>query len=89
MTGGGKDHDGETFPQAVDRLGDNLEDPFDRHRKSRGRLGWKDIPHAITNLPVTLAREQPWLAGHLWLWTAVAALLAFAVGFVTAVVVLS
>jgi hypothetical protein len=73
-------HDGETFAQAVDRLSDNLEDPFDRHRKSRGRIGWKDLPHSVTNIPVTLARERPWLAGHLWLYTVLGLLTVIALG---------
>lgn len=68
-------HDGETLAQAVDRLGDDLEDPFDRHRGARGRVGWKDLPHAVTNLPVTLARVRPWLAGHVLMWAGLALLL--------------
>jgi len=64
-----KSHDGETLEQAVDRRRDNWEDPFDKHRASRGRYGWYDLLalHALTNIFVTLCREQPRTAGHRWL----------------------
>jgi hypothetical protein len=65
----GSNHDGEKLTTAWRRFWNNLEDPFDTHRDSRGRLGWVDIPHALMNLPVTLCREEPWLAGHLWLYS--------------------
>jgi hypothetical protein len=75
-------HDGETLKQAFDRLSDNIEDPFDRHRNSRNRYGWKDLlfGHALTNVFVTLARERPQQAGYL--------LLAAAVGMLVLVVLL-
>jgi hypothetical protein len=64
-------HDGETLAETKDRFGDNLEDPFDRHRKSRGRYGWWDTlaGHSGANVCVALAREKPYKAGH-WLWYA-------------------
>jgi len=71
---------------ALDRLSDNVEDPFDRHRNSRNRVGWKDLPHAITNVPVTAARQLPWMTGHILLWVAVALLVAI-VGWTVTIVI--
>lgn len=51
-----------------DRLERDIRHPFTRHAESRGRLGWKDIPHAITNLFVEYARYDPYAAGHAWLY---------------------
>jgi ferric-dicitrate binding protein FerR (iron transport regulator) len=74
-------HDGETLAQAWDRLCDNVEDLWDRHRKSRGRLGWKDLPHALVNIPVSAARDYPKLFGKgaLAVAAAMLALIAWAV----------
>ena len=60
-------HDGETRAQAWDRLSDNIEDPFDKHKKSRGRYGWWDLlaGHATMNVAVTEAREKPYRFAHI------------------------
>jgi hypothetical protein len=65
-----KNHDGETLAEALDRVSDNFEDPFDEHRNSRGRYGWADTlaGHAVVNVFVTWCREQPRTAGHVWFW---------------------
>ncbi len=61
-------HDSEGLAAAIDRLGDDVEDPFDEHAKSRGRFGWYDLAafHAVTNVFVSYCREQPRGAGHVW-----------------------
>jgi hypothetical protein len=60
----------------IDRLVRDIRHPWTRHEESRGRLGWKDIPHAVTNLPVEFCRVDPYTAGHWWMYTAIAALVA-------------
>ncbi len=69
-----KGHDGETLPEALDRVSDNFEDLGDKHRKSRGRYGWKDLlgGHAFVNVLVTWCREQPRSAGHVWFFQTLA-----------------
>lgn len=52
-----------------ERLERDVLHPFTRHAESRGRLGVKDIPHAITNLFVEFARHDPYSAGHAWLYS--------------------
>jgi hypothetical protein len=54
------------------RLWNDLEDLFDRHRASRGRLGWKDIPHAFCNLFVEYCRADAYGAGHWWCYQTLA-----------------
>jgi hypothetical protein len=79
-------HDGETLAQATDRFSDNLEDPFDRHRASRGREGWRDVlaGHAFVNVLVSWCREDPYKAGH---WFSYVILLDFALlGVIVALV---
>ena len=56
------------------RFCNNIEDLWDRHRASRGRIGWKDIPHALVNLPVEWCRADPWMAGHAWFYQTLATL---------------
>ena len=75
-------HDGETLGQAVDRLGDDLEDPFDRHRGSRGRHGWRDLlgGHALVNVVVAWCRERPRTAGHVLAYALVGLLAGVAAG---------
>ena len=75
-------HDGETLGQAVDRLGDDLEDPFDRHRGSRGRHGWRDLlgGHALVNVVVAWCRERPRTAGHVLAYALVGLLAGAAAG---------
>jgi hypothetical protein len=67
-----KSHDGETLEAAIRRWKNDHEDPWDEHKDSRGRAGWYDILalHALTNLFVTLCREQPRTAGHWGLYMA-------------------
>lgn len=59
-------HDGETLAEAKDRLSDDIEDPWDRHTKSRGRTGFKDLigGHAPLNVLVSWFREKPRDAAH-------------------------
>lgn len=57
MRGPGNVHDGETFADAVARLGRDFRQPFVRHPQSRNRVGWKDIPHAAANVFVELGRK--------------------------------
>jgi hypothetical protein len=72
-----RSHDGETLAQARDRFGDNLEDPFDRHRKSRGRMGWKDTigGHSLVNVAVSWAREDAYGAGHMLVYALIVIIL--------------
>jgi hypothetical protein len=75
-------HDGETLAEAKDRFWDNLEDPFDEHKKSRGRKGWKDtlFGHSLVNVAVSWAREDPYSAGH-WLAYAGIAIVVLLIGW--------
>lgn len=75
-------HDGETRAQAWDRIGDDIEDPFDKHKKSRGRYGWWDLlaGHATTNVAVAEARELPYRFAHIALYTVMALLVLGAIG---------
>jgi hypothetical protein len=67
-------HDGETLAEANDRVGDDFEDMFDRHKKSRGRYGWWDLVagHAFTNVLVSWSRERPRAVGHVMMYAIVA-----------------
>ncbi len=67
-----KQHDGETLVEAIDRAEDDFEDPLDRHRASRGRVGLLDVGHALVNLPVEWCRVDPYTAGHWWAYQTVA-----------------
>jgi len=78
-----KQHDGETLAEARDRFSDNLEDPFDEHRKSRGRMGWRDTigGHSAINVLVAWCRELPREAGHMMAYL-ILALVVICVGLV-------
>ncbi len=67
-----KQHDGETTAEALDRVSDDFEDLFDRHRASRARVGLLDLPHALVNLPVEWCRADPWMTGHIWFFQTLA-----------------
>lgn len=68
----------DPMAEHIDRVSDNFEDPFDRHRASRGRLGWKDWGHSITNIFVEFCRAYPYSAGHWWLYQSIVTVIAFA-----------